>query len=45
MNDSVRQPVYEFEGFRLDAQRRVLFGVDGQPISLTPRLFDTLLTS
>ena len=43
MNDSVRQPVYEFEGFRLDAQRRVLFGVDGQPISLTPRLFDTLL--
>ena len=35
--------MYVFEGFRLDAQRRVLFGVDGQPIPLTPRLFDTLL--
>ena len=43
MNEPVRQPVYVFEGFRLDAQRRVLFGVDGQPISLTPRPFDTLL--
>jgi DNA-binding winged helix-turn-helix (wHTH) protein/Tol biopolymer transport system component len=32
-----------FEGFRLDAHRRVLFGLDGQPIALTPRLFDTLL--
>ena len=35
--------MYAFEGFRLDAQRRVLFGTDGQPIPLTPRLFDTLL--
>ncbi len=35
--------MYGFEGFRLDAQRRVLFGLDGQPIPLTPRLFDTLL--
>ena len=43
MNESVRQPVYEFERFRLDAQRRVLFGADGHPISLTPRLFDMLL--
>jgi DNA-binding winged helix-turn-helix (wHTH) protein/Tol biopolymer transport system component len=32
-----------FEGFRLDAHRRVLSGVEGQPIALTPRLFDTLL--
>ena len=36
-------PVYAFEGFRLDTQRRVLSGADGQPISLTPRLFDALL--
>ena len=43
MNDSVRHTVYAFEGFRLDAQRHVLFGGDGQPIPLTPRLFDTLL--
>ena len=27
----------------MDAQRRVLFGADGQPIPLTPRLFDALL--
>ena len=43
VNDSVRQPVYEFEGFRLDAQRRVLLGADGRSIALTPRLFDALL--
>ena len=43
MNDSVRHTVYAFEGFRLDAQRHILFGADGQPIPLTPRLFDTLL--
>jgi DNA-binding winged helix-turn-helix (wHTH) protein/Tol biopolymer transport system component len=35
--------VYVFEGFRLDAQRRVLHAADGEPIPLTPRLFDTLL--
>lgn len=35
--------MYRFEGFRLDAQRRVLYAADGQPIPLTPRLFDTLL--
>ena len=43
MSEHARQPVYVFEGFRLDAQRRVLHGADGQPIPLTPRLFDTLL--
>ena len=43
MTDGVRQPLYLFEGFRLDARRRVLFGVDGKPISLSPRVFDTLL--
>ena len=43
MSDGDRQPVYLFEGFRLDARRRVLFGTDGQPIPLTSRLFDTLL--
>ena len=43
MTEAARQPVYVFEGFRLDAQRRVLFGSDGQPIALTPRVLDTLL--
>lgn len=43
MNESPRQPTYVFEGFRLDGQRRVLFGADGQLIPLTPRPFDALL--
>jgi len=43
VTEVARQPVYVFEGFRLDAQRRVLFGADGTSISLTPRLFDSLL--
>jgi Tol biopolymer transport system component/DNA-binding winged helix-turn-helix (wHTH) protein len=43
VHEPVPQPVYRFEGFRLDAQRRVLFGPDGHPIPLTPRLFDALL--
>ena len=43
MSESIRGSVYAFEGFRLDAQRRVLFDAGGQPIPLTPRLFDTLL--
>ena len=43
MNEPIRQPVYLFESFRLDAQRRVLHDADGLPITLTPRLFDTLL--
>jgi len=43
VTEAASQPVYSFEGFRLDAQRRVLFGLDGQPIALTPRLLDALL--
>jgi DNA-binding winged helix-turn-helix (wHTH) protein/Tol biopolymer transport system component len=43
VNQLARQPVYAFEGFRLDTQRRVLFGLDGDPIPLTPRVFDALL--
>jgi Tol biopolymer transport system component/DNA-binding winged helix-turn-helix (wHTH) protein len=43
VTEHARQPVYVFEGFRLDAQRRVLHGTDSQPIPLTPRLSDTLL--
>jgi DNA-binding winged helix-turn-helix (wHTH) protein/Tol biopolymer transport system component len=43
LSEAVRQPVYEFEGFRLDARRRVLFGADGHAIPLTPRLLDMLL--
>ncbi len=34
---------YRFSGFRVDAVRRLLFGADGEPIPLKPRVFDTLL--
>jgi DNA-binding winged helix-turn-helix (wHTH) protein/Tol biopolymer transport system component len=43
VNEAARRRVYLFEGFRLDSQRRVLLGIDGRPIALTPRLLDTLL--
>ena len=34
--------VFGFGGFRLDASRRLLFGVDGEPVPLNSRAFDTL---
>jgi DNA-binding winged helix-turn-helix (wHTH) protein/formylglycine-generating enzyme required for sulfatase activity len=34
---------YRFNGFSADPVRRLLFGPDGQPIALKPRVFDTLL--
>jgi DNA-binding winged helix-turn-helix (wHTH) protein/dienelactone hydrolase len=34
---------YRFNGFEVDPLRRVLFGPDGQPIPLKPRVFDTLI--
>jgi TolB-like protein/Tfp pilus assembly protein PilF len=34
---------YEFHGFRLDPQQRILMGADGQPIPLPPKVFETLL--
>ena len=49
MRDSVVTPrqahlIYEFGAFRLDALRRVLsLRVDGQPLQLTGKIFDTLL--
>jgi TolB-like protein/DNA-binding winged helix-turn-helix (wHTH) protein len=35
--------VYRFNGFRVDPARRLLFGADGHPIPLKPKVFDTLL--
>src|SRR5688572_21282202 len=40
---SVVQPAYAFDGFRLDAQHRVLSRADGEAIPLAPKVFDTLL--
>jgi DNA-binding winged helix-turn-helix (wHTH) protein len=40
---SVEQPTYAFEGFTLDAQRRVLSRAGGEPILLAPKALDTLL--
>jgi TolB-like protein/DNA-binding winged helix-turn-helix (wHTH) protein len=37
------QVVYRFNGFRVDPARRLMFGADGQPIPLKPKVFDTLL--
>ncbi len=34
---------YRFNAFRLDPVRRLLFGADGEPISLKPKVFATLL--
>src|SRR5215217_2447409 len=35
--------LYEFGDFQLDTVKRVLRRVDGTPVPLTPRVFDTLL--
>ena len=35
--------IYEFGGFQLDPAKRLLRKIDGMPIPLTPRVFDTLL--
>ena len=35
--------VYEFDDFRVDPGRRLLFGGDGRPLPLTPKAFDTLI--
>ena len=39
---SVEKGVYEFEGFRLDASKRLLFS-GGEPVALMPKAFDILL--
>jgi TolB-like protein/DNA-binding winged helix-turn-helix (wHTH) protein len=43
MNGAEELPTYLFEGFRLDAQRRVLSQEDGRTIPLPPKALDTLL--
>lgn len=35
--------LYEFGGFRLDPMRRIVAGVNGEPIPLKPKVFETLL--
>jgi DNA-binding winged helix-turn-helix (wHTH) protein/TolB-like protein/Flp pilus assembly protein TadD len=40
--DEPEPHIYEFEGFRLDAAGRVLLR-NGEPLPLTPKVFDTLL--
>ena len=43
MTRAGERPIYAFEGFHVDAQRRVLSRSDGDPIPLAPKVFDTLL--
>jgi len=40
--DRPRQ-IYEFEGFNIDAERRLLTAGTGETVRLTPKAFDTLL--
>src|SRR6266536_3455718 len=35
--------IYEFGGFQLDPAKRLLRRLDGTPVPLTPRVFETLL--
>src|SRR6266545_5557538 len=35
--------IYEFGGFQLDPAKRLLRRLDGTPVTLTPRVFETLL--
>ena len=42
MNDDYSQ-LYEFEGFRVDAGKRLIYGLDGEPLPLSPKVFETLL--
>src|SRR5580692_6277603 len=44
MTGPVAKIFYEFNGFRLDVQQRLLTAAaDGRPISLPPKAFETLL--
>src|SRR5438874_731705 len=40
---TARAHIYEFGTFRLDTAKRLLWRLDGTPVPLTPRVFDTLL--
>jgi DNA-binding winged helix-turn-helix (wHTH) protein/tetratricopeptide (TPR) repeat protein len=41
--DTPETEIYEFGNFQVDAGRRLLLGVDGGPVSLAPKAFETLL--
>jgi len=41
MRSASESAVYEFDGFRIDAGKRLLWN-NGEPVSLTPKVFDTL---
>ncbi len=43
MLSSTESIIYEFDSFRLDAGKRLVWNGGGEPISLTPKIFDTLL--
>jgi DNA-binding winged helix-turn-helix (wHTH) protein len=44
MTDAGARVRYEFDGFQLDIQQRLLMtGADRRPLPLPPKVFDTLL--
>jgi serine/threonine-protein kinase len=43
MMEDEQAHIYKFGEFRVDAAKRLLLRADGEPVSLTPKIFDTLL--
>src|SRR5215218_1821602 len=41
--EAEKSTVYAFDGFRLDAAQRRLYGPDGKPVPLKAKAFETLL--
>jgi DNA-binding winged helix-turn-helix (wHTH) protein/TolB-like protein/Flp pilus assembly protein TadD len=41
--NSVEEQIYEFEGFRLDTAKRLLYGGNGEIVPLMPKAFEILL--
>ncbi len=41
--DDLQSPIFEFGEFRVDTAKRLLLKRDGEPVPLTPKVFDTLL--
>lgn len=43
MMEATHSQIYEFGDFRVDAAKRLLYGREGEPVALSPKVFDTLL--
>lgn len=41
--DSENSVIYDFDGYRLDVAKRLVYAADGEPLALKSKAFDTLL--